>query len=166
MQVYASGSDDTIMQLRVNSKTIYQVRAQYFKPDVGNTDVGNIGDLETIIKPLGLGLLRDTSNNNAAYDLTTPSKAMSAFVGITEELNGLTEQMGILGNNMARVLSSMEAVDKQLSIQRDFIAVEPEQVVLQELENLSYAREMRSFNASLMNKVVQINHDMIDLLLQ
>jgi len=64
------------------------------------------------------------------------------------------------------VMSSMEAVDKQLGIQRDLIAVEPEQVVLQELENLSYAREMRSFNASLMNKVVQINHDMIDLLLQ
>ena len=91
---------------------------------------------------------------------------MSAFEGITEELNGLTEQTGILGNNMARVLSSMEAVDKQLGIQRDLIAVEPEQVVLQELENLTYAREMRSFNASLMNKVVQINHDMIDLLLQ
>ena len=166
VEVSASDPSSTIMQLRVNSRTIYQVRAQYFKPDVENTDVGNIGDLETIIKPLGLGLLRDKSNNNAAYDLKTYSNAISAFEGITEELNGLTEQMGILGNNMARVLSSMEAVDKQLGIQRDLIAVEPEQVVLDELENLSYAREMRSFNASLMNKVVQINHDMIDLLLQ
>jgi len=59
----------------------------------------------------------------------------------------------------------MDAVSKQLGIQQDIIYQEPEKVVSEELANLAYAREMRTFNASLMNKVVQVNHDMIDLLL-
>jgi hypothetical protein len=183
--VYASDPNNTIMQLRVNSKTIYQVRAQYFKPLTKDTDVGNIGDLNTSMKPLGLGMLRRSSEEEMqqwkngeiesysgengefpVLNINDATEAKLAAMALENELDGLTEQMGILGNNMARVLTSMDAVDKQLGIQRDLIAVEPEQVVLEELENLTYAREMRSFNASLMNKVVQINHDMIDLLLQ
>jgi hypothetical protein len=183
--VYASDPDKSIMQLRVNGTTIYQVRAQYFKPLTKDTDVGNIGDLNTSMKPLGLGMLRRSSEEEMqqwkngeiesysgengefpVLNINDATEAKLAAMALENELDGLTEQMGILGNNMARVLTSMDAVDKQLGIQRDLIAVEPEQVVLQELENLSYAREMRSFNASLMNEVVQINHHMIDLLLQ
>jgi hypothetical protein len=182
--VYASDPNNTIMQLRVNSTTIYQVRAQYFKPDVENTDVGNIGDLNTSMKPLGLGMLRRSSEeemqqwkngdiesysgDNGEFPtlkIEDATEAKLAAMALENEMIGLDEQMGILGNNMARVLTSMEAVDKQLGIQRDLIAAEPEKVVLQELENLSEAREMRSFNASLMNKVVQMNHDMVKLLL-
>jgi hypothetical protein len=144
-----------------------QVRYKFFLPETDNTDVGNVGDLPTLMKPLGLGLMRDSEDSSfPILNLDSSDNAKTAVTNMVKELDGLTEQMGILGNNMARVLTSMDAVDKQLGIQRDLIAVEPEQVVLEELENLTYAREMRSFNASLMNKVVQINHDMIDLLLQ
>ena len=182
--VYASDPNNTIMQLRVNSKTIYQVRAQYFKPLTKDTDVGNVGDLNTSMKPLGLGMLRRSSEEEMqqwkngeiesysgengefpTLKIDDATEAKLAVMALENEMIGLDEQMGILGNNMARVLTSMEAVDKQLGIQRDLIAAEPEKVVLQELENLSEAREMRSFNASLMNKVVQMNHDMVKLLL-
>jgi flagellin-like hook-associated protein FlgL len=182
--VYASDPNNTIMQLRVNSKTIYQVRAQYFKPLTKDTDVGNVGDLNTSMKPIGLGMLRRSSEeemqqwkngdiesysgDNGEFPtlkIDDATEAKLTAMALENEMTGLDEQMGILGNNMARVLTSMEAVDKQLGIQRDLIAAEPEKVVLQELENLSQAREMRSFNASLMNKVVQMNHDMVKLLL-
>ena len=172
------------MQLRVNSKTLYQVRAQYFKPLTKDTDVGNVGDLNTSMKPLGLGMLRRSSEeemqqwkngeiesysgDNGEFPtlkIDDATEAKLAAMALENEMTGLDKQIGILGNNMARVLTSMEAVDKQLGIQRDLIAAEPEKVVLQELENLSQAREMRSFNASLMNKVVQMNHDMVKLLL-
>jgi len=162
-----------------------QLRYKFYLPETDNIDVGNEGDLPTFMKPLGLGLLHRSyeeemqqwksgeiesySGKNGEFptlNINDATEAKLATLALENEMIGLTEQIGILGNNMARVMSSMEAVDKQLGIQRDLIAVEPEQVVLQELENLSYAREMRSFNASLMNKVVQINHDMIDLLLQ
>ena len=170
VQVSPSDPDPskTIMQLRVNSKTIYQVRAQYFKPLTEDKEVGNVGDLNTFMKPLGLGLLRDSENKNENYpilNIATAEAAEKAFTALEKEIDGLGEQIGILANNMSRVLSSMDAVSKQLGIQQDIIYQEPEKVVSEELANLAYAREMRTFNASLMNKVVQVNHDMIDLLL-
>ncbi len=184
VQVYASDPNNTIMQLRVNSKTIYQVRAQYFKPLTKDTDVGNVGDLNTSMKPLGLGMLRRSSEEEMqqwkngeiesysgengefpTLKIDDATEAKLAAMALENEMTGLDKQIGILGSNMARVVSSMEAVDKQLGIQRDLIAPEPEKVVSQELENLSEARKMRSFNASLMNKVVQMNHDMVKLLL-
>ena len=136
-------------------------------PDLENLDVGNIGDLNTFIRPLGLGLLRE---NNSADDFPTlnldsPAEAATAFTELTEEMSGLSEQLIRLGGNMSRVISSYEGVKKQLGIQKDLVAAEPEKVVTQELANLEKAKEMRSFNASLMNKVVQMNHDMVNLLL-
>ena len=165
-----SSTSKGILKIQVdteNNPTIYQIRGKWELPDLENLDVGNIGDLNTFIRPLGLGLLRE--NNSAAnfpkLTLDSPSEAATAFTEITEEMNALGEQIGILANNMSRVLSSMDAVSKQLGIQQDIIYQEPEKVVSEELANLAYAREMRTFNASLMNKVVQVNHDMIDLLL-
>jgi len=165
-----SSTSEGILKIQVdttNNPTIYQIRGKWELPDLENLDVGNIGDLNTFIKPLGLGLLRE--NNSAAnfpkLTLDSPSEAATAFTELTEEMNALGEQIGILANNMSRVLSSMDAVSKQLGIQQDIIYQEPEKVVSEELANLAYAREMRTFNASLMNKVVQVNHDMIDLLL-
>jgi len=165
-----SSTSKGILKIQVdttNNPTIYQIRGKWELPDLENLDVGNIGDLNTFIKPLGLGLLRE--NNSAAnfpkLTLDSPSEAATAFTELTEEMNALGEQIGILANNMSRVLSSMDAVSKQLGIQQDIIYQEPEKVVSEELANLAYAREMRTFNASLMNKVVQVNHDMIDLLL-
>jgi len=165
-----SSTSEGILKIQVdttNNPTIYQIRGKWELPDLENLDVGNIGDLNTFIRPLGLGLLRE--NNSAAnfpkLTLDSPSEAATAFTEITEEMNALGEQIGILANNMSRVLSSMDAVSKQLGIQQDIIYQEPEKVVSEELANLAYAREMRTFNASLMNKVVQVNHDMIDLLL-
>ena len=73
--------------------------------------------------------------------------------------------MGTLSNNLNRVMSSMDAVNKQLGIQEDIIDPAPDQVLIDELKNLTRTREMRAINASLMNKVVQINHDMVNLLL-
>ena len=165
-----SSTSKGILKIQVdteNNPTIYQIRGKWELPDLENLDVGNIGDLNTFIRPLGLGLLRE--NNSAAnfpkLTLDSPSEAATAFTELTEEMNALGEQIGILANNMSRVLSSMDAVSKQLGIQQDIIYQEPEKVVSEELANLAYAREMRTFNASLMNKVVQVNHDMIDLLL-
>jgi hypothetical protein len=165
-----SSTSEGILKIQVdttNNPTIYQIRGKWELPDLENLDVGNIGDLNTFIRPLGLGLLRE--NNSAAnfpkLTLDSPSEAATAFTELTEEMNALGEQIGILANNMSRVLSSMDAVSKQLGIQQDIIYQEPEKVVSEELANLAYAREMRTFNASLMNKVVQVNHDMIDLLL-
>ena len=163
-----SDPSNTIMQLRVNSKTIYQVRAKYYKPPVENIEVGNKGDLNTYMQPLGLGLLRDSNNKDEGFpvlDISSTQSANSASEALQNEIDGLEQQMFTLGSSMARVVSSMNVVDKQLGIQKDLVAAEPEKVVSQELANLAKAKEMRAFNASLMNRVVQINHDMINLLL-
>jgi len=184
-----SNSSDTMLKVQVetdpDNPTIYQIVGSLKLPDITpNTDVGNVGDLPTFMEPLGLGMLRRSSEEEMqqwkngeiesysgengefpTLKINDPTEAKLASMALENEMIGLEQQMGILGNNMSRVLTSMEAVDKQLGIQRDLIAAEPEQVVLQELENLSEAREMRSFNASLMNKVVQMNHDMVKLLL-
>ena len=163
-----SDPSNTIMQLRVNSKTIYQVRAKYYKPPVENIEVGNKGDLNTYMQPLGLGLLRDSNNKDEGFpvlDISSTQSANSASEALQNEIDGLEQQMFTLGSSMARVVSSMNVVDKQLGIQKDLVAAEPEKVVSQELANLAKAKELRAFNASLMSKVVQINHDMINLLL-
>jgi len=162
-----------------------QVRYKFFLPnDVDKINVGNKGDMSTSLENLGLGLLRrgtDTEmeqwkeGTSRIYngkdgslpliDIGTSDDARSSMKALENELAGLNEQMGKLGNNMARVVTSMDAVDKQLGIQQDLVASEPEKVVSQELANLAKAKELRAFNASLMSKVVQINHDMINLLL-
>ncbi len=143
-----------------------QVRYKFFSPESQDTDVGNIGDLETYLEPLGLGLLRDNEAKDfPILKLDSSSDAENAINFLKKEIDGLAEQMGVLGNNMARVVTSMDAVDKQLGIQKDLVAAEPEKVISQELANLAKAKEMRSFNASLMSRVVQMNHDMINMLL-
>ena len=166
-----SSTSKGILKIQVDTNdtnpTIYQIRGKWELPDLENLDVGNIGDLNTFIRPLGLGLLRE---NNSADDFPTlnldsPAEAATAFTELTEEMSGLSEQLIRLGGNMSRVISSYEGVKKQLGIQKDLVAAEPEKVVTQELANLEKAKEMRSFNASLMNKVVQMNHDMVNLLL-
>jgi hypothetical protein len=159
-------SRDRTMQLRVNGKTIYQVRAKYFKPKIEDTNVGNINDFSTHMKPLGLGLLLDKQDENyEKLSILETSDATRAIAALKLEKEGLLEQMGTLSNNLSRVMSSMDAVNKQLGIQEDIIDPAPDEVLIDELKNLTRTREMRAFNASLMNKVVQINHDMVNLLL-
>jgi hypothetical protein len=183
---------NTKFQFEVKEPSYQQFKYKFFFPEVKDTEVGNVGDMSTSMKPLGLGLLRsgeekemedwknfilnsregsDSENapkysgNLPILDISTKTAAELSVKALDNELLGLTEQMGILGNNMSRVVTSMEAVDKQLGIQKDLVAAEPEKVVSQELANLAKAKELRTFNASLMSKVVQINHDMINLLL-
>ena len=183
---------NTKFQFEVKDPTWQQFKYKFFFPEVKDIEVGNAGDMSTSMKPLGLGLLRSgeeqemedwknfilnsregsTSENAPKYsgelsilDISTHTGAELSLQALDNELIGLTEQMGILGNNMSRVLTSMDAVDRQLGIQKDLVAAEPEKVVSQELANLAKAKEMRAFNASLMSRVVQINHDMINLLL-
>ena len=119
------------------------------------------------MQPLGLGLLRDSNNKDEGFpvlDISSTQSANSASEALQNEIDGLEQQMFTLGSSMAQVVSSMNVVDKQLGIQKDLVAAEPESC-RQELANLAKAKEMRAFNASLMNRVVQINHDMINLLL-
>jgi hypothetical protein len=193
---------NTKFKFEIRDPSWQQFKYKFFFPEVKDTEVGNVGDMNTSMKPLGLGLLRlgeykknddnnvvvdemedwknfilnsregSDSENAPKYsgdlpilDISTKTAAELSVKALDNELLGLTEQMGILGNNMSRVVTSMEAVDKQLGIQKDLVAAEPEKVVSQELANLAKAKEMRAFNASLMSRVVQINHDMINLLL-
>jgi len=183
---------NTKFQFSIKDPSWQQFKYKFYFPELQDTDVGNIGDMPTSMKPLGLGLLRrgeenemedwkefilnsrvgSTSENAPTYsgdlpilDISNPEEAKLSSEALDNELLGLTEQMGVLGNNMARVLTSMDAVDKQLGIQKDLVAAEPEKVISQELANLAKAKEMRSFNASLMSRVVQMNHDMINMLL-
>lgn len=175
VKLYSSDPSSSIMQIRANSKSTFQMRAQYFKPPVDNLEVGSVGDFNTYMKPLGLGLLRDSTDVNREYpELTLITigpkgeeivNATTVIAALKLEKEGLLEQMGTLSNNLNRVMSSMDAVNKQLGIQEDLIDPAPDQVLLDELKNLTKTREMRAVNASLMNKVVQINHDMVNLLL-
>ncbi len=182
----------TKFQFSIKDPSWQQFKYKFYFPEVQDIDVGNIGDMPTSMKPLGLGLLRSgeknemkdwknfilnsregsQSENAPKYsgdlpilDISTKTGAELSSQALDNELLGLTEQMGVLGNNMARVVTSMDAVDKQLGIQKDLVAAEPEKVISQELANLAKAKEMRSFNASLMSRVVQMNHDMINMLL-
>jgi hypothetical protein len=165
--VYDSDSSRQTMQLRVNGKSLYQIRAQYYKPEQEETEVGNLGDFNTSLKPIGLGLLRDSEAKNfPELKISSLNDAQTASSALDAEMDGLIEQMGTLGTNMAKVISSLDAVNKQLGIQQDVIEPNAEQVLSEEFSNLAKVREMRSFNASLMNRVVQINHDMVNLLLR
>ena len=106
--------------------------------------------------------LRDSSDENGEYpklSVDSETNANTAIAALKLEKEGLLEQMGTLSNNLNRVMSSMDAVNKQLGIQEDIIDPAPDQVLIDELKNLTRTREMRAINASLMNKVVQINHD-------
>ena len=166
-QVITNPSDPntTSLTLRIESTSLFQIGAEFKKPFAENIQVGNTGNLQVDMKPLGLGLLLSQETGNPPISIATAADASKAMTSITMEIQGLAEQMGVLGSNSKKIEFSMEAVNKQLAVQDRALANLSENGLTDELTQLSRDRILRSQSAAIMTQAMSVNEGIVDLLI-
>jgi flagellin-like hook-associated protein FlgL len=157
--------DTTELTLRIESTTLFQIGAEFKLPEAEDFNVGNIGDLQVTMSPLGLGLMLEQDSGFPVISIATAADAAKALDSISNEIAGVTEQLGKLSGNYAKVEFSMNAVRKQLAIQDSTLSRISDGGFAEELTQLSKARIIRAQSASLMTQAMSINEDIVNMLI-
>lgn len=155
----------TELTLRIESTTLFQIGAEFKLPDAEDFNVGNAGDLQVAMRPLGLGLMLEQDSGFPVISIATAADAAKALDSISNEIAGVGEQLGKLNGNYAKVEFSMNAVQQQLAIQESTLSRISDAGFAEELTQLSKARIVRAQSASLMTQAMSINEDVVNMLI-
>jgi len=167
-QVVTNPSDPTKTKLflRTEGYTAFLVEAEWEKAESENLRVGNKSGLEVELNSIGLGLLRDdTQDDFPEISIGTLENANRAIDVIKEDLEGLSIQNGKLASNFNRVENAMETVN-QASITHDKVISQLSgQHFAEEIGNLNKFRVRRSSSSSLMSRIMNLNKEMAETLI-
>tara|TARA_B100000674_G_scaffold95313_1_gene67885 strand:- start:4263 stop:5678 length:1416 start_codon:yes stop_codon:yes gene_type:complete len=160
-----SNPDTTNLTLRIESNTLFQIGAEFTKPNADDILVGNASDIQVAMKPLGLGLLLSQEAGNPPLSIATASEAVKALQSITKEIEGVAEQLGTLRSNFTKVELAMEGVQKKLASQENVMSIISDEGLAEDLTQLSRDRILRSQSAAIMTQAISVNEGIVDLIL-
>ena len=162
-----SNSNLTTLRLEVSSTSLFQVSGRYIPPEAESSVVGNAQDLQVNLKPVGLGLLleNDDANGFPSISIATRVDAQKALDSMMREIEGLGEQLGIVGSNMNRVETSMDAAQDQVLSHEKALSQVVDEDYAQDLLELSKTRISRSQNGALLAQAMNLHQDIVNILI-
>ena len=160
-----SDPDNTVLTLRVESGTLFQIGAEFKLPTAEGLQVGVAGNLQVSMKPVGLGLMLEQDAGFPPISIATASDAAKAIESLSREIAGVGEQLGKLGSNYAKMNFSLNTMQKQVVIQENALARITDEGFAEELASLSKSRIIRSQTAALMTQAMSVNENVVGLLI-
>ena len=160
-----SDPDNTVLTLRVESGTLFQIGAEFKLPTAEGFQVGGAGNLQVSMKPVGLGLMLEQDAGFPPISIATASDAAKAIESLSREIAGVGEQLGKLGSNYAKMNFSLNTMQKQVVIQENALARITDEGFAEELASLSKSRIIRSQTAALMTQAMSVNENVVGLLI-
>ncbi len=165
---YTVNSDSSILRLQVYSPgTIFQVKGSFELPELEDEFVGREDDLQVRIQKLGLGLLRenDQAGGFPEISIDTFENAGKAIASLSNEIEGVGEQLGRLANNFNRVQNAIEATQEMVNVSESVLSSIGGDGLTQDLLNLSKARINRAQDTALLSQAMSIHQDLVNVLI-
>lgn len=167
VNAYTVNSDSSVLRLQVYSKSICQVKGTFELPDLEEEVVGREDDLQVKLQKVGLGLLRadDQSLGFPEISIDTAENAQKAIESMTNEINGLGEQLGRLGSNFNRVQNAIEATKDMEQMSGEVLSGLSDHNLTNDLLQLSKSRIARAHDTSLLTQAMSIHQDLVNVLI-
>lgn len=167
VNAYSVNSDSSVLRLQVYSKSICQVKGTFELPDLEEEVVGREDDLQVKLQKVGLGLLRedDQSLGFPEISIDTAENAQKAIESMTNEINGLGEQLGRLGSNFNRVQNAIEATKDMEQMSGEVLSGLSDHNLTNDLLQLSKSRIARAHDTSLLTQAMSIHQDLVNVLI-
>ena len=161
-------SDSSILRLQVYSDSITQVKGSFELPELEDEIVARDGDLQVTLKKLGLGLLleKDESKGFPPISIDTFENAEKAIVSMSNEMQGVGEQLGVLASNVTRVENAIIANEDLEDAHDSVLSDIGSENFTQDLLELSKARINRAQDTALLSQAMSIHQDLVNLLIQ
>jgi flagellin-like hook-associated protein FlgL len=161
-------SDSSTSELTVRIEatgSVFDVEANWERLEIDDSVVGANKDLQVGLNPLGLGVLRETESGFPPISIGTLENAQKAIDSITNEIGGLTQQIGKLSSNMTRVELSLDAAQKQVVSHEQALSGVVREDLAMEMLKITKARIARSQSAALMTQAMNLNYDIVNMLI-
>ena len=159
-------SNSSILRLQVYSDTITQVKGSFELPDLEDEIVARDGDLQVTLKKLGLGLLLEKDSVNLdPISIDTFENAEKAIVSMSNELEGLGKQLGVLASNVSRVQNAIQTNEGLEGGHESVLSEIGAENFTQDLLELSKARINRAQDTALLTQAMSIHQDLVNVLI-
>ena len=167
VNAYTVNSDSSVLRLQVHSKSICQVKGTFELPDLEDEVVGRNDDLQVKLQKVGLGLLREDNQSLGFPEISidTAENAQKAIESMTNEINGLGEQLGRLGSNFNRVQNAIEATKDMEQMSGEVLSGLSDHNLTNDLLQLSKSRIARAHDTSLLTQAMSIHQDLVNVLI-
>ena len=124
------------------------------------------GDLQVTLKKLGLGLLLEKDSVNLdPISIDTFENAEKAIVSMSNELEGLGKQLGVLASNVSRVQNAIQTNEGLEGGHESVLSEIGAENFTQDLLELSKARINRAQDTALLTQAMSIHQDLVNVLI-
>ena len=167
VKAYASDPNCTELTVRIESTSLFQVETKYELPSVDPQVVARGNDLQVELNKLGLGLMRENNqkSNFPLISIDTLENAGKAINSLSNEINGLGEQLGRLASNFNRVQNAIGATEEMGNIHESVLSSIGGDGLTQDLLNISKARINRAQDTALLSQAMSIHQDLVNVLI-
>lgn len=166
IKVYNSDPSSTFLHLRVYTRTLFHIDANWSLPELEKQTVGNPNDAQVQINQLGLGLMRENDGKDfTPVSIDSAESARIAFEVMGEELDNVQSQLGKLSSNKSRVEAAIQVAESHIGGSERTLS----QITNAGLEDdalaISKSRIYRSKSAALLTQAMSVNQDVANFLL-
>jgi flagellin-like hook-associated protein FlgL len=167
VNAYASDPNSTELTLRIESESLFQIDSNYELPTVSPDYVATEGNLQVELHKLGIGLLleNDQGNNFPPISIDTFENAEKAIVSMSNELEGLGKQLGVLASNVSRVQNAIQTNEGLEGAHESVLSEIGAENFTQDLLELSKARINRAQDTALLTQAMSIHQDLVNVLI-
>ena len=165
VKAYASDPNSTELTVRIESTSWFRIETEYELPEVEPTYVGGKGDLQAEIDKLGLGLMRENKGSFPLIKIDTLQDAKSALTSMSNELEGLSKQLGVLASNINRVHTAFGVSEEMEHAHDKVLSGIGSEGFTNDLLEISKARINRAQDTALLTQAMSIHQDLVNVLI-
>jgi hypothetical protein len=122
--------------------------------------------MQVELQRLGLGLLRDSKENGfPLISIDTFENAGNAIASLSNEIEGIGEQLGRLASNFNQVQNAIEATQQMENVSESVLSAVGGEALTQDLLNISKARINRAQDTALLSQAMSIHQDLVNVLI-
>lgn len=167
VKAYESDPNSTELTVRIESTSLFQIDSEYELPDVDPVVVARHQDYQVELNKVGLALMRenDQANDFPLISIDTLENAGKAIASLSNEINGLGEQLGRLASNFNRVQNAINATEEMSNVHESVFSSIGGDGLTQDLLNISKARINRAQDTALLSQAMSIHQDLVNVLI-
>ena len=167
VKAYESDPNSTELTVRIESTSLFQIDSEYELPDVDPVVVARHQDYQVELNKVGLALMRenDQANDFPLISIDTLENAGKAIASLSNEINGLGEQLGRLASNFNRVQNAINATEEMSNVHESVLSSIGGDGLTQDLLNISKARINRAQDTALLSQAMSIHQDLVNVLI-
>lgn len=166
VNAFSSDPNSTSLTLRIESSSLFQIDSDYELPEIDPEIVARNDDMQVKLERLGLGLLRDSKESGfPLISIDTFENAGKAIASLSNEIEGVGEQLGRLASNFNRVQNAIDATEEMGNVHESVLSSIGGEGLTQDLLNISKARINRAQDTALLSQAMSIHQDLVNVLI-